>query len=277
MNYVVSQRALDTIERECRGHPDTETGGILVGFRDGGQVAITHATGPGINWSRSAQHFVKDTEYLQTVLNLLFQYFQVNYLGVWHKHPEAMPYPSQGDVASAMEEIDDHQVGLDELITPICVMDASRVEVLPYVIRDNSYNAVSWRPVPHETLGADGSLQTQWYTRSVGQARLEKELEQFRALGVEAEVRKGADQTYRFHVPLGAGSPVRLVMLCPAEYPVVPPEVAVYDSSTRQYEPVNSPTLDDWNIFQYLGDIVREFQRNPPGVGAQESGGASPG
>jgi hypothetical protein len=176
-----------------------------------------------------------------------------------------------------MEEVGDHQVGLDELVTPICVMESSRVEVLPYVIRDNSYTAVSWQRVPHDALAAERSLLTQWYTRSVGQARLAKELEQFRALGVEAEVKKGADDTYRFHVSLGAGSPVRLVMLCPAEYPVAPPEVAVYDPGTRQYEPVNSPILDNWNIYQYMGDVVQECQRTQPGVGVHDDGGASAG
>ena len=96
MKYVVSEKALEAIERECRSYPDTETGGIIVGFRDEEQVTITHATGPGLNWQRSTQHFSKDTEYLQAVLNLLFQYFQVNYLGLWHKHPESMPLSQRG-------------------------------------------------------------------------------------------------------------------------------------------------------------------------------------
>ena len=48
MKYVVSERALEIIERECRNHPDTETGGIIVGLRDDVQVTITHATGPGV-------------------------------------------------------------------------------------------------------------------------------------------------------------------------------------------------------------------------------------
>ena len=34
MIYVVSDRALETIQRECRSHPETETGGIIVGFRE---------------------------------------------------------------------------------------------------------------------------------------------------------------------------------------------------------------------------------------------------
>ena len=257
MKYVVSERALETMERECRNHPDTETGGIIVGFRDENQVTITHATGPGLDWERSPHHFAKDTEYLQSVLDLLFQYFQVNYLGLWHKHPAAMPFPSLGDVASAMDELDDRRIGLDELITPICVMESNRVDVLPYVIKDYDYTPVQWRPVSHRRLVTAHSLQTQWYTRSVGQTRLAKEMERLREVGVEPEVKKGADGTYRFHVPMGAGSPVKLVMLCHAEYPVTPPEVAIYDGRARHYEPLTSHILDNWNISQYLGDLVQ--------------------
>ena len=79
MNYVVSQRALDLIELECRRNPNTETGGILVGSQDANQISITHATGPGLQWEGSSYHFVKDTEYLQSVLNTLFEYFGVNF------------------------------------------------------------------------------------------------------------------------------------------------------------------------------------------------------
>ena len=132
MKYAISERAVETIERECRKYPDTETGGIVVGFRDDRQAVVTHATGPGPNSQMSEHHFVKDTPYLQSVLNLLFQYYQVNYLGVWHKHPESMPFPSSGDLASAMDEVEDENVGLDELITPICTMESGRVEVVPF-------------------------------------------------------------------------------------------------------------------------------------------------
>ena len=233
MRYVVSERALGTIERECRSHPETETGGIIVGLRNEEQVTITHATGPGLNWERSAHHFVKDTEYLQSVLNLLFQYFQVNYLGLWHKHPSSMPFPSDGDVVSAMDEVSDSGVGLDELLTPICVMESSKVEVRPYVIKDHEFNLVNWHPVPHTSLASVHSLETQWHTRSVGRERLAEEQELFKKLGVEVDLREGTDGTYRFHVSPENRSQLRLVMLCPAEYPVAPPEVALYHRETK--------------------------------------------
>ncbi len=191
MKYVVSQQALETMERECRTHPNTETGGIIVGYREQDLTTITHATGPGINWESSAQHFVKDTEYLQSVLNLLFQYFQVNYLGVWHKHPPAMPYPNTGDVASPMEEISDPQVGLEELITPICVVRSSKVNVIPYVVKNSAFAQVVWQPTPPANLVNASSLGAQWYTRAVGQTRLAKELKMFDEIGVRADIKKG--------------------------------------------------------------------------------------
>jgi len=266
MKYVVSEKALEAIERECRSHPLTETGGIIVGFRNEEQVTITHATGPGLNWERSAHHFAKDTEYLQAVLNLLFQYFQVNYLGLWHKHPGSMPFPSEGDVASAMDEIADTRVGLDELVTPICVMESSKVDVLPFVIKDHDFTLVDWQPVPHISLATTHSLETQWHTRSVGRERLAKEQELFKDLGVEVDLREGADGTYRFHVSPGDQSQLRLVMLCPAEYPVAPPEVAVYHQGSKKYEPVTSDLLNDWNIYQHLADLVEEYRTAASGT-----------
>ena len=265
MRYVVSERALQTIERECRRYPDEETGGIMVGLRDKEQVIMTHATGPGPNSQRSAHHFVKDTPYLQSVLNLLAQYYQVNYLGVWHKHPGDMAFPSAGDVASAMDEISDSQVGLDELLTPICVMESGNVEVLPYIIRDSRYSLVSWDAIPHDQLPSADSLAAQWYVTAAGHGRLGQELARFKDLGVSAEVRKGEDGTYRFYAPMAPNSPLRLVMLCYNDYPVSAPEVAVYDERSQDIDPVASRVLEDWGIDHFMCDIFEEYRRRLSG------------
>ena len=197
MKYVVSEKALETIERECRKFPDTETGGILVGFREKGQAIVTHATGPGPNSHRFASHFIKDTAYLQSVLNLYFEYYGVNYLGVWHKHPLAMPFPSSGDIASAMDEISDTQVGLEELLTPICVMQAGQVEITPYVMKDGGYTQLSWDVAAHDKLPTDRPVDTQWYATGVGHSRFSRELVRFKEIGVAAEVRKGPTDSTR--------------------------------------------------------------------------------
>jgi len=260
MKYIVSARALENIEWECRKYPDTETGGILAGFRDSDRVSITHATGSGPKADRSSHHFTKDTPYLQSVLNLLGHYYQVNYLGVWHKHPQSMPHPSAGDIMSAMEEVGDPEMGLDELITPICLLEQGRVDILPFVIKEDHFQAVSWEAVPHGELVSSSAEAIQWYNTAQGQARLNQEMAEFESLGVSVNVRKGSDGSYRFHVPLGTDPPRRLVMLCPGDYPVTAPEVAVYDQRSKKYEPVTSQILADWNIYQLLADLLREYQ-----------------
>ena len=275
MNYLVSTKALETIELECWRSPDRETGGILVGFRDQDRVTITDATGPGPQSERSPLHFVKDTTYLQAVLNLLFEYYQVNYVGVWHKHPPAMPYPSDGDVVAAMKEVGDLEMGLEELITPICVMSEGMVKVVPFRIKDHTVMPLSWDPVPHQQLPAERSQAGHWYSTPVGQRRLTTELAEFEEMGVEVELRKGRDNSYRFYAPLAAGSPRRLVMLCHEDYPVSAPEVAVYDLESKKSEPVSSPKLIDWNIYQHLVDLFREFQGLPIAAAGLPQDGSS--
>ena len=262
MNYVISERALQTIVRECQRYPDAETGGILVGFRepDDDQVIVTHASGPGPGAERSAVHFVKDTAHLQSVLNLLFQYYQTNYLGVWHKHPQGIPVPSTGDVASAMDELADGSVGLDELLTPICVMKSGLVDVFPFVISDNAARRVLWSAVPHDKLPTKRSVSDQWHGTSVGQERLAQEVARFKELGVDIQVRRGSDGTFRFHAPLGSESPLRLVMLCQGDYPVTAPEVALHDERTKAYAPVESEVVDGWHIDRFLSEIYLGYR-----------------
>lgn len=267
MRYVISQKALNNIEWECRKYPDTETGGILVGYKNAEQTTVTHATGSGPKADRSSHHFTKDTQYLQTVLNLLGHYYQVDYLGVWHKHPLSMPHPSGGDIVSAMEEVLDQDMSLEELLTPICLLDQGKVDILPFVISNNRFQPIQWEASPHDELVPQSPDSPQWHDTLKGKNRIDDELVEFDNLGVKVEVRRGSDRSCRFHVPLEAGSPLRLVMLCPEDYPVTAPEVALYDESSQNYEPVNSRILDDWNIYRYLADLLREYRGTSAGSG----------
>ena len=61
-------------------------------------------------------------------------------------------------------------------------------------------------------------------------------------------VRKGSDGSYRFHVPIGEESPLQLVMLCSGDYPVIGPELALYDEFYQKHEPVDSRILEDWSF-----------------------------
>lgn len=261
--YYISNKALDSIHRECRHHPDTETGGILVGFRPDGSVpnedavVITHATGPGPESQMSSGHFVKDTPYLQRELEILFQYHQVNYLGVWHKHPASHSTPSSGDVAAAMEELDGGTVDLAELITPIAVSRSGIVEVHPHVISGGRSTPVDWRPVPHDVLPNGRSVSGQWHETEAGQRRLVDETEEFESLGLKVEVRQGGDGTYRFHAPLVDGSGRALVFLCQADYPVTPPSLALYDPGPGRFLEMEAEVIDRWDIDRTMAEAYQ--------------------
>ena len=261
MKYYISEKALESIERESRRSTNTETGGILVGYRacrdapDESKVIITHASGPGPEFSASATHFVKDTPYLQSVLELLFQYHQVNYLGVWHKHLGDMAWPSSGDVSSAMQEINGGTVGLRELVTPIATMHSGHVEIHPHIIRDGSAAPVSWKSVPHDKLPDGRSVSNQWHETEAGLVRLKEEMDEFESRDIQVEVRRGDDGTYRFHASLDDESSRKLVLLCHGDYPITPPDAALYDCASNTYEPVDPEVLNGWDLSWRMADI----------------------
>ena len=261
MSYAVSTNVIETIEKECRRHPDRETGGILMGLTSAGCVTVTHATGPGIIWDSSPHHFSKDRNYVQEVLNILHEYSGVNYLGLWHKHPLTHPRPSHGDILNAMEEIADDQLGLEQLLTPICLLLPNKVEIIPYIVYDNQAEQVRWTQVPHSSITDDGILGFQWYRTKGGNDRLTGEINGLKDMGVEIEVREGSDERYQIRVPVDNNASVgtEMVFLCPADYPVGAPSVAILDGPSRQYKPFHSSTIDDWNITKYLRDVVSEY------------------
>ena len=261
--YYISDRALESIQRECRRYPDTETGGILVGFRsddaapDNNGVIITPATGPGPESQMSSGHFVKDTPYLQRELEVLFQYHRINYLGVWHKHPPSLAEPSSGDVVSAMEELEGGTVDLTELITPIAVVRSGIVEVHPHVISDGRSMSLDWRPVPHDDLPNGRSVAGQWHETDAGQRRLADETDAFDSMGLKVEVRQGGDGTYRFHAPLVDGSGRVLVFLCQADYPVTPPSLALYDPGPERFMQLDAEVIERWDIDKTMAEAYQ--------------------
>lgn len=259
MKYRISETALKRIEVECRKFPEIETGGILIGLHDDSWTTITHATGPGPAASHSEHQFAKDTPYLQSVLNLLFEYHRVNYLGIWHKHPVGMPYPSGGDVESAMKDVEDSDNGITELITPICVVQSGEVTVFEYVIRDKGYHKVGWEVWPDDEIRKAVDMDAQWYETQSGHDRLIEELAGFEEFGVSAEVHKGTDQSYRFYVPFECEPEGRLIFLCDSDFPISAPEVLIDRGGRDALESFAFDKKTDWVKENKLSDIYREF------------------
>ncbi len=258
VDCAIADRALAAIEREARRWPDRETGGILVGLRRSQGIVVTHATGPGPRAMHSPLAFAKDTPYLQRVLDYLFGCFRVNYLGVWHQHPPDMPYPSAGDLRSAWQDIADPQVPGDDLLIPICVQRSGTVEIVPFLAQREGCAKVEWQVVPFS-----GLLMGQWHESPLGKERLAGEITGLRTEGAEVEVKRSGDGSYSFHVsPSQARARKQhqtLVFGCAQDYPVSPPEVAVYDSAAAAFSPVSLPGLESWVLDSTMSSLYRHW------------------
>lgn len=104
---LIHRDVLAFVERESAGSPRTETGGVLAGrgSLEGGEVHVTHASGPGPRARRTRYSFARDTPFCQRFLDdvAIRTGGSVDYVGEWHKHHEPVPRPSWRDLQTAAE------------------------------------------------------------------------------------------------------------------------------------------------------------------------------
>tara|TARA_Y100000588_G_scaffold392388_1_gene504069 strand:+ start:2526 stop:3317 length:792 start_codon:yes stop_codon:yes gene_type:complete len=258
-NYSIFNNVINQIEIECRRNPVNETGGILVGTQSGQTTFITHCSGPGIEWSSSYQHFKKDTNYVQLVLNFLHGYFGVNYLGLWHKHPTEYPTPSEGDIGNAMDEISDPDIGLDELLIPICVLSGDKVSISPFAVSANGVRQINWNVVSDNQITTFHLWDKHWYEMPIGMGRLEEEVRLLENLKLSVEVSGRDDGRCCIRVNGDRLENRELLFVCPPDYPVTPPDVAIFDRKTQSYLPVLTQNVRSWNLHRHMDDLVKEL------------------
>lgn len=82
-----------------QGLTTPEAGGILIGFRRGSHLHVTHATTPGPLDRRSRYEFQRrDPIHQQTAFELWKRSrHTADYIGEWHTHPQVRPLPSSID------------------------------------------------------------------------------------------------------------------------------------------------------------------------------------
>lgn len=78
-----------------------ESGGILLGRRRGKHLEVLLATEPGLHDKRSTYLFLREAEDHAEVAQQVWLKGdrQIDYLGEWHTHPQAVPIPSRIDRA----------------------------------------------------------------------------------------------------------------------------------------------------------------------------------
>lgn len=92
----ISARARLAMQNELRRFPETETGGLLLGYADEQRVYVLEATDSGY---REAVHeqdcFAYDAEYEEHLCGVLSELYEppLDVIGVWHKHNFAANVP----------------------------------------------------------------------------------------------------------------------------------------------------------------------------------------
>ena len=91
--------AMRLMALEAALYPDSETGGMLLGYWQGQEVVISKASKPGPAAQRGSTWFRPDhgwdTEHIAKVYASSGR--TITYLGDWHTHPGATPTPSRTD------------------------------------------------------------------------------------------------------------------------------------------------------------------------------------
>lgn len=86
---TLSDRAKKAIGNEVGKFPDTETGGLLLGYVHGDHIDVVEATDAGYcNTIHKADCFMYDADYEEHLCNYLSSLYEppLELVGVWHKH-----------------------------------------------------------------------------------------------------------------------------------------------------------------------------------------------
>lgn len=99
----IRSRALESLLNEARAWPLRETGGALLGHREGSLSVIEQVLGPGPDAGHGLSHFEPDAAWQLVEGERIYMESgrTVAYLGDWHTHPHGGPNPSQQDRQTA--------------------------------------------------------------------------------------------------------------------------------------------------------------------------------
>jgi integrative and conjugative element protein (TIGR02256 family) len=133
---------------EAARHGPLETGGVLLGWRNGDDVVVSRVVGPGPGAQHESSTFHPDSEWQAARIADLYEQAgrRMEYLGDWHTHPGGRPRPSRRDERTLR-----HIARTAEARCPDPVMvilgsaaagDASVWKAGAFVLQDGS----RWRP-----------------------------------------------------------------------------------------------------------------------------------
>lgn len=117
MKLVLPSHLVERLKSELRRAESREIGGVLVAEHTGSATfRLADLSVQRCGGSRA--HFVRDPAHSKAFLDEFFartgnDYQKFNYVGEWHSHPLFEPVPSQKDLASMKEIVEDPNVGVN--------------------------------------------------------------------------------------------------------------------------------------------------------------------
>src|SRR5680860_325725 len=105
----IDETALSDLLAEARRWRLRETGGALLGWRDGADVAVACVLGPGPDARHRLRSFEPDGPWQVAQGRRIYAATDrtVAYLGDWHTHPFGWPTPSRQDETAARQIAED--------------------------------------------------------------------------------------------------------------------------------------------------------------------------
>jgi integrative and conjugative element protein (TIGR02256 family) len=102
MTVWISERVVAAITREANNFYPLETGGLLLGWREGGDRIVTGVLGPGPSALHRESYFQPDHLWQVDRLEEVFAETDgdLDYLGDWHSHPDGPAKLSSDDRAT---------------------------------------------------------------------------------------------------------------------------------------------------------------------------------
>lgn len=96
----IYENALEELVAEARGWRLRETGGALLGWRDGMDYVVSRALGPGPGAKHRFSSFEPDAEWQGQQGRRIYARSgrTIAYLGDWHSHPRGGATPSRQDI-----------------------------------------------------------------------------------------------------------------------------------------------------------------------------------
>lgn len=139
---ILSQRAYLSMLAEVYERVETETGGILLGHREGDTWYVLESVEPGPKSIFTPTYFEYDDAYVTYRANKLSRLYKcsVNLLGLWHRHPSLMKTFSSTDDGTNKTYSD----MLGGAISGIVTLGNGFEITMYYVPNDVRYEKIEW-------------------------------------------------------------------------------------------------------------------------------------